>query len=540
MSDSTPKRFTVDNYAIADAPRLGPRGWLRWCWRQVTSMRLALVLLLLLGVAAIPGSLLPQWPQDAAAARGFIETYPFWGPLADAVGLLDVFGSAWFTAIYVLLFASLVGCIVPRTLAHAKALRAEVSAAPSSLERYEPASVTVAGTPHDVATRVSHALRPRPGILGAIGGYRVRVDQRGEAVAIAAERGHIRELGNLIFHLSLVAILLAVAAGSLLTYRGQAVIVEGGTFTNAVADYDTYESGRLFDPARLEPFTVALDRLDSEFFEDGRPAAFAAHVTLREPGKDAVSTRIEVNRPLQVSGGKIYLQGNGFAPSLTITDADGNVAFAGPVPFLPQDSVYTSTGVIKVPDVTSGEQLGFTGTLLPTAVETPFAGTVSVWPEPLDPAIYLYAYTGDLGLDTGVPQNVYRLDMAQLSPVRGEDGQPLLIELRPGETVELPNGLGSITWDALPRFIAVDLRADPSLPWLLAASIGAFLGLALSLFGARRRVWVIATPASKRGESTLVHGAVLAPAHDQVATRERDRALAAAATELGTAAHIEE
>src|SRR5690606_35583222 len=232
----------------------------------------------------------------------------------------------------------------------------------------------------------------------------------------------------------------------------------------------------------------------SAFFDDGRPSAFVANVTLTEPGLDPVATRIEVNRPLQVAGGKIYLQGNGFAPALTFTDADGNVAFSGAVPFLPQDAVYPSMGVIKVPDVTSGEQVGFAGTLLPTAVETPYAGTVSVWPEPRDPAIFLYAYTGDLGLDAGVPQNVYRLDMAQLSPVRGDDGQPLLIELRPGDTVTLPDGLGTITWDALPRFIAVDLRADPSLPWLLAASIGAFLGLALSLFGARRRVWIIATP----------------------------------------------
>src|SRR5690606_87956 len=177
--------------------------------------------------------------------------------------------------------------------------------------------------------------RPRPGLLGAVYGYRVRVDTKGASLALAAERGHIRELGNLIFHLSLVGILLAVAAGSMLTYRGQAVIVEGGTFTNAVADYDTYEAGRLFDPARLEPFTLTLDRLDSAFFEDGRPSAFTAQVTLTEPGLDAVATRIEVNRPLQVSGGKIYLQGNGFAPSFTITDADGNVAFSGPVPFLP-------------------------------------------------------------------------------------------------------------------------------------------------------------------------------------------------------------
>src|SRR5690606_12563201 len=133
-----PKRFSVDNYAYAAAPRLGVRGWLRWGWRQVTSMRLALVLLLLLGLAAIPGSVLPQWPQDAAATRQFIQDNGAWGEIADAIGLLDVFGSAWFTAIYLLLFASLVGCIVPRSVAHFRAMRAEPAAAPSSLKRYEP------------------------------------------------------------------------------------------------------------------------------------------------------------------------------------------------------------------------------------------------------------------------------------------------------------------------------------------------------------------------------------------------------------------
>ena len=41
--------------APANLPRLGPRGWARWTWRQLTSMRTALFLLLLLAVAAVPG-----------------------------------------------------------------------------------------------------------------------------------------------------------------------------------------------------------------------------------------------------------------------------------------------------------------------------------------------------------------------------------------------------------------------------------------------------------------------------------------------------
>lgn len=523
-----PRRFSVDNYAVADAPRLGARGWLRWMWRQVTSMRLALIMLLLLGLAAIPGSMLPQWPQDAAATRAFMERNGTWGSVLDALGLLDVFGSAWFTAIYLLLFASLVGCIIPRSIAHAKAMRREVAAAPSSLRRYEPVSVTTDVSPAEALERAAKALRPTAGWHGAITGYRVRIQDRGDKLALAAEKGHIREFGNVVFHVSLVLVLLAVAAGALLTYRGQALIVEGKTFTNAVVDYDTYEAGRLFDPARLDPFTLRLDTLDSEFYDDGRPRSFTANVTLTEPGLDPRQAEIEVNRPLQVAGGKIYLQGNGFAPTFTIHDADGNVAFAGAVPFLPQDAVYTSTGVIKVPDVTSGEQIGLSGTLLPTAVATPNAGVVSMWPEPLDPAIYLNVYTGDLGLDQGVPQNVYRLDLTHLSPVHDEDGQPVLLALRMGETVDLPEGLGTITWHELPRFVAVDLRTDPSLPWLLVASCLTMAGISISLFGQRRRVWLTASVEPGEQGRTLVQGAVLALPQDLQAQRELERALAGA------------
>ncbi|WP_430867797.1 cytochrome c biogenesis protein ResB [Demequina aurantiaca] len=526
-------RVKIDNYAVAAAPRLGVRGWLRWMWRQVTSMRVALILLLLLALAAIPGSVLPQWPQNAGDTKAFIDNNPFIGPLLDKTGFLDVFGSAWFTAIYVLLFLSLIGCIIPRAIAHYRAMRAPVPPVPSSLARYEPSGAEQ--TDVDAATAIERArleLRPRSGWLGALTGYRVRVDERsvktsegkqGRELAMTADLGHVREFGNLVFHISLVFVLIAVGAGTLFTYRGQAIIVEGRTFTNAAVAYDTFSHGTGFDPANLEPFTVRLDSLDAVFEVDGRPKTFTANVTLQEPGKDKVDAAVQVNRPLQVDGAKMYLQGNGYAPVLTYTDADGNIAFEGPVVFLPQDGVYTSTGVVKVPDVTSGPQVGFEGTLLPSAV-VQGDDAISVHPDPSNPVIYFRAFTGDLGLDSGVPQNVYLLDESELSPVRGDDGDPVVFALALGQTATLPDGLGTLSFDELPRFAAMDLRADPSLPWLLAASISMLLGLAVSLFATRRRIWLVATMDTR---TTVVRGAALAPTHDGGVEAALDRALAA-------------
>lgn len=96
-------------------PTLGVVGWARWFWRQLTSMRVALLLLLLVALGAIPGSLIPQSGTDATKVADFVKNNPTLGDVYDKLGLFHVYSSVWFSAIYILLFVSLIGCIVPRT-----------------------------------------------------------------------------------------------------------------------------------------------------------------------------------------------------------------------------------------------------------------------------------------------------------------------------------------------------------------------------------------------------------------------------------------
>ena len=166
------------------------------------------------------------------------------------------------------------------------------------------------------------------------------------------------------------------------------------------------------------------------------------------------------------------IRDSGYAPDIEVRDAAGKLAFAGPVPFLPQDTVYTSRGVIKVPDVSTGRQLGFVGFLLPTAV-VDTSGARSVYPQPLSPLLVLSVFTGDLGLDSGVPQNVYQLDSSRMTRLVGADGKPVTLFIEPGQTVQLPDGRGSLTFTALPRYVALDLRRDPALPWILVFALAA-------------------------------------------------------------------
>lgn len=505
-------------------PSLGTVGALRWTWRQLTSMRVALMLLMLLAVVSVPGSVLPQRPQNPAAVATYLADNPTLGPWLDRLGFFDVYASVWFSAVYLLLFVSLVGCILPRTAAHLRGLRTRPPRTPRRLTRFPAhAEETVDASPQQVVAAARAALT---GPLRALPRFRVDDDAEADGVlTVAAERGHLRETGNLLFHVALIGILVSVATGQLLHYRGQAIVVEGRGFANAVTDYDTFEAGSAFDPRSLVPFSLTLDTFTAEFTADGaaKPRDFTAAVSVREPEADERDATIRVNHPLSVGGAKIYLQGNGYAPEIEVRDAAGEVAFAGPVPFLPEDDRYTSRGVIKVPDVSTGEQVGLVGYLLPTA-EVSEAGARSTYPQPLAPLLVLTVWSGDLGLDDGVPQNVYELDSTGMTQSVEGDGTPVTLLVEPGQTVELPDGLGTLTWDGLPRFVALDLRHDPALVWIGVSAALALVGLAVSLFTPRRRLWLRVRP---DGDRTVVEGAALARGDDVGLEAELERVMAA-------------
>lgn len=509
---------------------LGVKGWLRWTWRQLTSMRVALMLLLLLAAVALPGAFFPQRSSDPNAVVQYYRDHPDTAPMLDDLHLFDVFSSPWFSAVYLLLFLSLIGCIIPRTFSHLKNLRATPTRVPRRFARF-PVRTELRTTMS--ADEVQQALT---GTLGR----RYRREWGTESVTtaagrertiqtVSAERGTGRETGNLIFHLALVGLLVVTAWGQLVHYRGQIVIIEGRTFVNSPVDYDSFDTGAWYDAEVMEPFRVRLNDFSSVFTEDAQPRDFAADISLLRPDGTSHDQVIRLNQPLETNSTRVYLSGNGYAPDVTVTDASGEVAFSGPVIFIPSgDSGYTSNGAIMVPDTADGlEQLGFSGSLLPTAA---FAsdGTpiTSSYPELNHPVLMLNLYTGSLGLDDGVPQNLYTLDTAGLTAVPDPDDpvEAAQIVLRPGETVELPDGLGTITLNDIPRFAALDVRYDPSILWMGVFAGIAIAGLTCSLFLPRRRVWARIIPGP--GGTTVVTAAALARGDDPGLRRELDRVLA--------------
>ena len=486
---------------------LGPVGMARWGWRQLTSMRTALLLLLLLTIAAVPGSLVPQEGVDPVRVAEFKAQHPSLAPWYERLSLFDVFAAPWFAAIYLLLFVSLAGCVLPRSRAHWAASRARPPAAPRHLEQLPVAeSWTCDAPPRKVLDAARQALRRR----------RFRVDV-GTDGSVAAEKGYLRETGNLVFHAALLLLLVAVAVGNLFGFQGSVLVSEGGSFSNTVSAYDTVRQGSAFGSGSLVPFTVTLDDLEVRYEQNGvqrgAPRDFRASVSFTAaPDASPRRGELRVNHPLVVNGTKVFLLGNGYAPEFTVRDGTGEVVFSGAVPFLPRDGNNASVGVVKVPGA-EPTQLGFQGLFLPTAVLHPERGPISVFPDDALPRAVLTAWVGDLGLDSGAAQSVYRLDTTDLTQVRGNNGQPLAQSLEPGATMTLPDGAGSITFDGVRRWASLKVSHDPGKQWALLSAAAAMIGLMLSLFVRRRRVWVRATAAE--GGRTLVRVAGLARAEGE-------------------------
>jgi cytochrome c biogenesis protein len=488
------QRPSDDRQATALPMDLTARELARWSWRQLTSMRTALVLLLLLALAAIPGSVIPQEDIDSLAVSQWRDDHPRLAPIWDRLDLFAVYGSVWFSAIYILLMISLVGCIIPRLFVYARALRAQPPKAPRNLSRLpESTSYVTDEAPDVVLRRAAGVIRRRR--------FRV-VWAEGGSDSVDAERGHLREAGNLLFHLAVIVVLVGVAIGSLFGYKGGVIMFNGKDygFSNNLTQYDDFAPGSLFDPSVMEPFSFSITDFDVEWMTEGRRAGqarkFVAHLDYEtEPGAETQQYDLKVNHPLSIGGTDVFLIGHGYAPVITIRDGEGNIAQSGPSVFLPTNAqTFESFGVVKAPDA-QPTQIGLEGTFYPTfAMGRDADGNLtmpsSAFGNAIDPLVSLQVYTGDVGLDDGTSASVYVLDKTKATQLTKANGQPFRMDLRPGDTVTLPDGLGSVTFEGLQRWNKIQISRTPGKLIALTGVVAALLGLLASLFVRPRRLWV--------------------------------------------------
>jgi len=467
-------------------------------WRTLTSMGTALVLLFLLALGAMPGALLPQRSLNEAKVDQYIAKHSVIGPWLDRLQAFNVFSSFWFTAIYALLFISLVGCIVPRVFDHYKALRTPPVAVPRNLSRLpHHCSTTVADAPADQIAKARKQLR----------GWRAVERTSSDEVTLSAEKGYFREFGNLVFHLALVGLLVSVAVGKMFGYEGNVVVIADdgpGFCTSSIAAFDSFRAGNLIDGTGLTPLCVRVKDFRADYLSNGEAQMFTANISY-QVGEDLTTdtwrdTSIQVNHPLRVSGDRVYVQGHGYAPTFTITYPNGQTRTESQQ-WRPDDgSTFLSSGAMRF-DPPAGmyssdaeqrkHQIAIEGLFAPTAF---LHGTLltSSFPAMTDPAAAIDIYQGETGLDTGRPQSLFSLDPEMIR--QGRLVKQTRVNLKPGQSATLSDGT-KVTFDGAKQFANLQVSHDPAQGWVLVFAVTMMAGLLVSLLVKRRRIWLRAYPA---------------------------------------------
>jgi cytochrome c biogenesis protein len=473
--------------------RPGLADTLRQAWREYRSMRTALVLLVVLAAASILGSLFPQDGLSPQRVDQYFADHPALAPVLERLGLFDVFGSAWYMAIYLALLGALVACLVPRTRALVRVLRSRPPRG-GDLSRYRTrASFTTPAAPGEAMAAAHRVLRRSR--------YRLAGHEGGE---LAGEKGFLREAASMLFHVSLLVLLVGLAYGKGYGYRGQAAIVEGETWANARVGYDSFSPGRFFGAGNLAPFQLRLDDFSNSFYPNNTPREFASHVTALDlDGRRLQAQRVAPNRPMTVDGVRIFQSDYGYVPVVRVTDAKGRELLAPQeVLTLRDPATEWSTGAVKVTNATP--QVGleltmFTG--LVTAPDCPGGAPFCNDPRLIRPVLVVLAYQGDLQADRA--QSVFTLDRSRLRPL---GDRPVL--LVPGQSRKLANGM-TVSFTDLKQYSVLTLARDPGVPVVAVAAGLLLLGLIPSLYVTRRRVWVRAAPDGAGGTRVELAGLAL-------------------------------
>lgn len=470
-------------------------------WRALTSMGTALVLLFLLALGAVPGALLPQRSLNESKVDLYLIEHPVLGEVFDRLQLFDVFSSFWFTAIYVLLFISLVGCLTPRIIEHIRSLRAVPVPAPRNLGRLpRHAEFTVAGPADQVAGRINGALK----------GWRRVTRQSGDVTEISAEKGYLREFGNIVFHFSLLGLLAAIAVGRLFGYEGNVIVIANGgpgVCSASPAAFDSFRAGNSVDGTSLYPMCLRVNNFQADYLPSGQATSFASDISY-QAGADLASDtwrpyRLEVNHPLRVGGDRVYLQGHGYAPTFTVTFPGGQQR-TQTVQFRPDNAqTLLSSGTVRV-DPPAGlypaaerqrHQIAITGLFAPTA-ELDGKLLSSSFPALRDPAVAVDIYRGDAGLDTGRPQSLFSLDPRLIEQKRLTKVKR--VNLVAGQEVALDDGT-VVRFDGATPFVNLQVSHDPGQVWVLVFALTMMAGLMVSLVVRRRRVWARLIPGPAPG-----------------------------------------
>lgn len=430
--------------------RLGMR-----IWRLFTSVNFAVVQIVAVAVLATFGMTIRQLPTFAFRTPGDYATEmdklrSVYEP-ALGVGLVDVmerlqlfhvFTSTPFTLALLVLAVSILICTLDRTpRLWQQSAFIRVVQPPAFFDPRLPDRASIAAGPGLTSAAVRHALRGHS--------FSVRTETSGDGTTfLYGDRNRWTKLATLISHLGLILFLVAGLVTAKLGDEQGLVVAEGDTLT--VQPIGT--PGLLL----VKNFAFEAPGLDT-----GSPTDFTTDLGVYRDGQLVARKVIRVNDPLTVDGYTFHQNGFGPAPDVEIRSTAGDsVLWSGPIPMTDQ-AAGRPFGAIPIPGSPYGLQL-----LLDRSEEG--VGALVILP---------YAVNG-------------------VNP----DGTPRIVPAPVpyyavrGDTVAM-EGLG-MTFElrGFTDYTLLIAKRDPGAPIVWGAFVALLLGLAITFYLPRRRVWARLLP----------------------------------------------
>jgi len=424
--------------ALEDVPLIDVDGALDRLWSVLTSMRLALVLILVLAALALAGTILVQAPPgvvaDPEARSEWLNQvrpkYGGWTGVFDALGLFAVFESIWFRLVAAALTASTLACSIRRLPGIVMtATRPHVDVADAFFEHApHREAVILREGPAAARRRVEATLRS----------HRYRVIVGSDGATFYADRFRWVPLAGLVGHLALVVIVVGALVGATFGFRDPDFVIAEGT-TAAV-------------PGTPGMSVELLSFRDSYYANTGAPSDYASELVLYRDGAEVARQTVRVNDPLRYDGTSFYQSFYGPAASVRVADEAGTSLFAGGVPL----AWSTNEGNRRVGTFTIPER------------------DLTVWVVGTGGPADLVVRPGQMRVE------VYRNDgsATPVDAVSLDPNKPAVIE-----------GL-SFTFDRELQFSGLSIARDPGTPIVWLGCTLLFFGFVIRFTVPHRRIWI--------------------------------------------------
>ncbi len=431
-----------------------------WLWHLFSSVRLAVILILVITGLSLLGALLIQVPSEIAgdpqlysywidtAARSKVGV---WTPFLSALHLFDVFRSPWFLIVGTLLMLNIFICSVNRWSSISLSLRGGTVRQKESFYNNgnTHAELSAMLVPVVEAAGISKkVLRAR--------GYRTRTESDENNVYIAADKNRYYRLGTYFSHFSLILLVLAFITGNYFGFRDSSFTVPIGS--NREVGYNT-------------DLSLQLLSFVDEYYDNGKPQDYRSQVVLYENGQSVKQALIRVNHPLVYKGVRFHQMYFGTAVKMLVRDENGRDIFNDNVPL---DSSFYIQGYKHYEGFFDLPEAGLSIRLISSAANTA---------SPMIPA-------GQLAVD--VRQSSEQIDLRLV-----ELGTPCVV------------GKLEFTFLEVSKYSGFQVSRDPTNMLIWIASTLFIIGICTVLYFPYRQVWVLSQPLGQGNSRLLIR--TLAP-----------------------------